>query len=100
MSQEAKKLGSTDVAIRFSSGTTLQGLGGDGLVHSRRPPPGRLRSARLPVQLDTSPQFEAALSELGIVEQDTVAMQRGEKIRTPMTVRKRNDGEIASPGGR
>ncbi len=75
MSQETKKLGSTDVAIRFSSGTTLQGLGGDGLVHSRRPPPGRLRSARLPAQLDTSPQFEAALSELGIVEQETIELE-------------------------
>jgi hypothetical protein len=32
-------------------------LGGDGLVQARRPLPGRLRSAHLPAQLDTNPQF-------------------------------------------
>src|SRR5450759_5038568 len=75
MSEETRRLAAGGGAIQFSSGTTIEGLGGDGLVHARRPLPGRLRSARLPAQLDTSPQFNAALSELGILEQETIELE-------------------------
>jgi len=75
MSEETRKLTAVPGAIKFSSGTTIEGLGGDGLVHARRPLPGRLRSAHLPAQLDTSPQFNAALFELGIQEQETIELE-------------------------
>jgi hypothetical protein len=53
MSEETRKLPLAGGTIRFNSGTTIEGLGGDGLVRVRRPLPGRLRSAHLPAQLDT-----------------------------------------------
>src|SRR6185503_17602254 len=75
VSEETRRLVAGGGAIQFSNGTSIEGLGGDGLVHARRPLPGRLRSARLPAQLDTSPQFNAALSELDIQEQETIELE-------------------------
>jgi hypothetical protein len=75
MAHETKTLRSSLVPIRFGNGTTVAGLAGVGSVRQRVTPPGRLRSANLPSELDTSPQFDQALRELGIVEQETLELE-------------------------
>jgi hypothetical protein len=59
----------------FSSGTVVAGLGRSGMLHQRRPDGRRLRSARMPAELDTSPQLQAAFDDLGILEQETLIVE-------------------------
>lgn len=78
MAEESKRLDSAPTPIHFSNGTIIEGLGGNGLVHQQRPDSGRLRSATLPGQTDTSAAFERALAELGIREQETISLEATE----------------------
>lgn len=75
MAHETKTLRGSPAPIRFGNGTTVTGLAGVGSVRQRITQPGRLRSASLPSELDTSPQFDRALGELGIVEQETLELE-------------------------
>ncbi|MDP1899418.1 MAG: CHAT domain-containing protein [Rubrivivax sp.] len=75
MALEQKALGAATATIRFGNGTTLQGLGGEGVVRQRLTEPGRLRSAALPSGLDTGADFNRALAALGIREQETIDLE-------------------------
>jgi hypothetical protein len=75
MALEHKALGAAQATIRFGNGTTLQGLGGEGVLRQRLPEAGRLRSAALPSALDTAPEFERALAALGLREQETLVLE-------------------------
>ncbi len=57
--------------IRFPNGTIVR-LPQDGIATQWTPESGRLRSASLPAEEDTSPQFRSALDELGFREQETI----------------------------
>lgn len=78
MAEESRRLDSAPTPIHFSNGTIIEGLGGSGLVHQQRPDSGRLRSATLPGQADTSAAFERALAKLGIREQETISLEATE----------------------
>ena len=58
--------------VRFASGTTLTGIGGAVTATQYTPARSGLRSATLPSEIDSSPEFERALQELGIYEQETI----------------------------
>ena len=74
MAAESRQLGGAATRIQFSNGTVLEGLTGVGSVQQRRPEPGRLRSAALPSELDTSADFDRALAGVGMREQETVVL--------------------------
>jgi hypothetical protein len=74
MAQEQKSLQRAPAQVRFSNGTTIDGLSGQGTARQRRPDRPGLRSASVPADLDTSPQFDRALEDLGIVEQETIVV--------------------------
>ncbi len=98
MSSESKPLGSEAAKIRFSNGTTLEGVGGTGTVRQRRPEAGRLRSAALPSELDTSPALDRALDELGIREQETIDLDATEiraQAGDTVTLTPATDGDTA-----
>jgi CHAT domain len=57
--------------IRFPNGTIVR-LPQEGIATQWTPESGRLRSASLPAEEDTSPQFRSALAELGFREQETI----------------------------
>ncbi len=78
MGMEVRPLGRATAKIQFSNGTTIEGLGGSGAARQRRPERGRLRSAALPSELDTSPAFDRALDEIGIREQETIDIDAAE----------------------
>lgn len=61
--------------VQFANGTTLEGVGGSGRVRQRRPDRLGLRSARVPADLDTHPDFDRALHDLGITEQETLVVE-------------------------
>src|SRR5713101_1877468 len=68
MAQETQTL--TGSGIRFSNGTTIEGLAGTGSITQNRPISGRLRG---PAERDTSPQFDAYDIQGGA--SDTVSLQ-------------------------
>jgi hypothetical protein len=66
-------------AVTFPNGTMVEmragpGSAGPGSVTQFTPEAPGLRSAQLPSEIDTSLEFEGALRELGIEEQETVHM--------------------------
>jgi hypothetical protein len=61
-------------AVTFPNGTMVETRAGPGSVTQFTPEAPGLRSAQLPSEIDASPEFEAALRELGIEEQETVHM--------------------------
>ncbi len=73
MASETLALGEHELV--FSSGTVIAGIGGTGVLHQRRPDGRRLRSARVPAELDTGAEFQAALDALGIQEQETLIVE-------------------------
>jgi hypothetical protein len=73
--------------IRFPNGTILR-LAQDGQATQWTVAPGRLRSASLPAEEDTSLQFRAALDELGFREQETIHL---DVAPPPANVRLRSD---------
>jgi pimeloyl-ACP methyl ester carboxylesterase len=58
--------------IAFPNGTVMEMRAGPGSATQFTPEAGRLRSAQLPSERDTSAEFEVALRELGIEEQETL----------------------------
>jgi hypothetical protein len=73
MPAETRLLQGATPSIVFANGTTI-GLrgGGSGRATQLTPAPGSLRSAERPADIDTSPEFERALLEAGIREQETI----------------------------
>lgn len=76
----------TGGSLRFPNGTVIQTAQvGQGAQWT--PETGRLRSARLPAEEDTSVQFQQALDEQGFREQETIHLDvappaRGSRLRT------------------
>jgi len=58
-------------SIRFPNGTVLEAASATNAVQFTNDG-GRLRSATLPSEIDTSPQFEKAMQEAGVIEAETI----------------------------
>jgi hypothetical protein len=58
-------------AIRFPNGTVLQSTSATDAIQFTNDG-GRLRSAALPSEIDTSPDFERAMRENGVIEAETI----------------------------
>lgn len=73
MASETRVLNGSELV--FASGTVISGIGGKGVLHQRRPDGRRLRSARVPAELDISAPLQAAFDALGIREQETLIVE-------------------------
>jgi hypothetical protein len=60
--------------VQFANGTVVEGFSGAGSATVLPPPVAGLRSAVLPGERDTHPEFEAAMGALGIREQETIVL--------------------------
>lgn len=80
MAEESRQLDTAvePAPIRFGNGTIIEGLGGNGWAHQRRPESGALRWAAVPAQADSALSFTRALKELGIREQETISLEASE----------------------
>ncbi len=72
MARVTRDIGPAQVAATFPNGTVVETRVGAGSATQFTPEARGLRSTQLPSEVDTSPEFEAALRALGIIEQETV----------------------------
>jgi CHAT domain len=72
MPRVTKDIDPSLATVRFPNGTLLETRAGSGSATQFTPEGRGLRSTQLPSEMDTSPEFDAALQELGIREQETV----------------------------
>lgn len=68
----AKQILNLSPFVQFQNGTVLEGSLAPGSTTLFTSEAKGLRSAQLPSEIDTSPQFERAMQELGIYEQETI----------------------------
>jgi hypothetical protein len=62
-------------SILFPNGTTIESISAYGSATQFTPAAPGLRSAELPSEIDTSPEFERALAAAGIYEQETIHLE-------------------------
>lgn len=72
MARSTLRFTQSETSITFPNGTVLENLSGNGSASQFTSVGPGLRSAELPSEIDSSPQFEEALQELGMYEQETI----------------------------
>jgi hypothetical protein len=72
MPKETRSLSRSQRVVEFTNGTRVEAGPFAGTLTQWRPAAPGLRTARLAAERDVSPDFEAALAEVGIVEQETI----------------------------
>lgn len=72
MSKETRSLSRSQRVVEFTNGTRVEAGPFAGTLTQWRPAGPGLRTARLAAERDVSPDFAAALADVGIVEQETI----------------------------
>ena len=72
MQRETMSLDPTRPEVRFRNGTSLLGAAAVGQVTQFVPAASALRGGRVPAEQDTTSEFDRALKEVGLVEQETI----------------------------
>lgn len=72
MARSTLRFTQSETSITFPNGTILETLPGQGSATQFTSAGPGLRSTELPSEIDSSPQFEQALHELGMYEQETI----------------------------
>ena len=72
MPKETRTLSLSQRVVEFSNGTRIEAVPFAGTLTQWRPAAPGLRVTRLAAERDVSLDFEAALEEVGIVEQETI----------------------------